>query len=120
MDFTEIINALLALLAAVITGFIIPWLKTKLNTEQAQNIKIWTEMAVKAAEQYYGSGLGEQKKEFVMNWLDEKGVVVDEAAVEAAVWECINKIKWENTNPVLNEVEKEAQGIPVELEQGVG
>ena len=118
MDFTEIINALLALIAAVITGFVLPWLKTKLSKEQAETLKFWVDMAVKAAEQYFGSGTGAQKKQFALDWLAEKNIKVDEAMIEAAVYEHFNSVKTDFD--LLGEVEKEAKGIPVELEQGVG
>ena len=52
-------------------------------------------IAVTAAEQIYtGSGNGEAKKAYVLNWLREHGITVDDekldALIEAAVYELTN------------------------------
>ena len=66
-DITTIVEAVAALIAAIITAFT-------------------------AAEQIYaGSGRGEEKKAYVIDWLRKHGVTVDEskldALIEAAVFE---------------------------------
>lgn len=52
-------------------------------------------IAVTAAEQIYtGSGRGEEKKAYVLNWLQEHGITVDaeklDALIEAAVYDLTN------------------------------
>jgi len=91
MDFTSIVQALLALLAAVVTGVLIPYIKGKTGLQQREEINQWIAVAVSAAEQIYsGPGRGEEKKAFVLSWLADRGVKLDgevlDAAVEAAVW----------------------------------
>lgn len=92
VELTDMINAFLALLAAIITGFIVPWIKAKATAEQQQNIRFWVDVAVKAAEQYFGSGYGEEKKAFVVEWLAQKGFAADDALIEAAVNDFFGKI----------------------------
>ena len=88
-DITVIIEAVFALLAAIITAIVIPYIKSKTTASQQ------AEIAVTAAEQIYtGSGRGEEKKAYVLNWLQEHGITVDaeklDALIEAAVYDLTN------------------------------
>ena len=92
MDITIIIEAVFALMAAVITAIVIPYIKSKTTAQQQAEINAWVKIAVAAAEQIYtGSGRGEEKKAYVLNWLAEHGVTLDEerinALIEAAVYD---------------------------------
>ena len=79
-DITPIIEAVAALIAALITALLVPYIKSKTTAEQQKEINAWVKIAVSAAEQIYtGSGRGEEKKEYVINWLREHGITVDEA-----------------------------------------
>lgn len=69
-DITPIVNAVIALAAAVVTAFVIPWIKSKTTAAQREEIEAWVRIAVTAAEQIYkGSGRGEEKKEYVLEFL---------------------------------------------------
>lgn len=92
MDITTIIEAVFALVAAVITAIVIPYIKSKTTAQQQAEINAWVKVAVAAAEQIYtGSGRGEEKKAYVLNWLAEHSVTLDEerinALIEAAVYD---------------------------------
>lgn len=92
MDITIIIEAVFALIAAVITAIVIPYIKSRTTAQQQEQINAWVKIAVSAAEQIYtGSGRGEEKKEYAISWLREHGVTVDEskldALIEAAVYD---------------------------------
>ena len=92
---TTIIQAVFALIAAVITVIVIPYIKSKTTASQQAEINAWVKIAVTAAEQIYtGSGKGEAKKAYVLNWLREHGITVDDekldALIEAAVYELTN------------------------------
>lgn len=94
-DITVIIEAVFALLAAVITAIVIPYIKSKTTTSQQAEINVWVKIAVTAAEQIYtGSGRGAEKKAYVLNWLREHGITVDaeklDALIEAAVYDLTN------------------------------
>ena len=94
IDLTPIFQALIALVAALITAFLIPYIKTKMNTEQQKNLVQWVEFAVLAAEQLYGSGMGQKKKAYVLEFLRQHGYTVDaaqlEVLIEGAVKELLN------------------------------
>lgn len=92
-DFTHIIEAVIALLSAVVTGIIVPVLKERLTCTRQEHLQFWVETAVKAAEQLYGSKTGQQKKEYVVSFLLSKGIVFDidevSAMIESAVYNLI-------------------------------
>ena len=104
IDLTQIILAIITLISAIITGFIIPWLKSKIDinhgtvTEnQAYMIKLIINTAVKAAEQLYNSDEGKENKAYVVELLKSQGIDVDlpsiDAAIEAAVLELHRQIE---------------------------
>lgn len=91
IDLTPVTEAVIALIVAVITAFVIPWLKGKISTDKLEQIKLWVTVAVEAAEQIYkGSGRGEEKKAYVVQFLQEKGFTLDpdslDKLIEAAVF----------------------------------
>ena len=91
IDLTSIANAVIALIAAIITAFVIPWIRSKTTAAQFEKIKMWVTVAVEAAEQLYnGTGRGEEKKAYVVKFLQEKGFTIDpdslDKLIEAAVF----------------------------------
>lgn len=107
-DITPIIEAVAALIAVVITAVVIPYIKSKTTAQQQAEIKEWVKIAVAAAEQLYkGSGRGEEKKQYVIEWLNEHNITVDmdkiDALVEAAVYQ-LNQNKAESEVLPINTV----------------
>lgn len=91
IDLTPIMEAIIALVVAVITAFVIPWLKGKIDADKLEQIKLWATVAVEAAEQLYnGTGRGEEKKAYVVKFLQENGFTLDpdslDKLIEAAVF----------------------------------
>lgn len=96
IDFTPILQAVIALLAALITYKLIPWIKTKTSAQQQQNLTTLIRVLVFAAEQLYGAGNGQEKLEYVCEQLREQGYEVNLAAIEAAVFENFNWFRIED------------------------
>ena len=91
-DLTPIVNAVITLIAAIVTTFLIPWIKSKIDAAKLAQIVEWVGIAVRAAEQIYNeSGMGEKKKQYVLDFLADKGFPLDpnsiNAMIEAAVKE---------------------------------
>lgn len=91
IDITSIVNAVIALLSAVVSTFLVPWIKGKVEAQKLEKIMDWVTIAVSAAEQIYNeSGMGEKKKQYVLDFLEDKGLTVDinsvDAMIEAAVY----------------------------------
>lgn len=94
MNITPVLEALLALAAAVITVFVVPYIKSRTTAEQQANINKWTQTAVAAAEQIFsGTGMGEKKKAYVLEFLKQKGITVDEAALDAMIEAAVYALK---------------------------
>lgn len=87
IDLTPILQAIIALLATIITVKVIPWIKSKTTTQQQILLQATVDILVSAAEQLYGAGHGTEKLEYVKNELEIRGYTVDVAAIEAAVRE---------------------------------
>ncbi len=86
MDITPVVNAVIALIAAVVTAFVIPWVKSKTTAAQREEINSWVKIAVTAAEQIYsGVGKGKEKKAYVLKFLEEKNLKIDEESVDLMI-----------------------------------
>lgn len=95
MNITPIIEAVFALIAALVTAVVIPYIKSRTTATQQAEIAAWVKIAVTAAEQIYtGTGQGKAKKEYVIVWLKAHGITVDadklDAMIESAVYEMKN------------------------------
>lgn len=91
-DITPIVEAVVALIGVIITCIVIPYVRSKTTAQQREELNAWIKIAVAAAEQIYqGAGRGEEKKQYVLDWLEDHNVTVDEdridALIEAAVYE---------------------------------
>ena len=96
-DITPIIEIVVAILSALVTTFLIPYIKKKLSAEKLAELQKWVGIAVEAAEQIYGSKTGKQKEEYVMAFLLSKGIVFDTNEVhnliESEVYKLSQKAK---------------------------
>jgi LL-H family phage holin len=96
MNYTPIINAVIALVGAVITVVLIPYIKTKISSEKLKRIATVIEYAVKAAEQLYkDAGMGELKKAHVLSYLVEKGYIKDIASISTEIDNLIERSVYE-------------------------
>lgn len=77
-NITPIITGILALLSTILTIVVIPYIKQKTTTTQQEQIAAVIKTAVYAAEQLFkGTGRGQEKKEYVVNYLHSLGIEVD-------------------------------------------
>lgn len=95
IDITPIMEAIITLVFLCITTFLIPYIKSKTTSAQQEQIQAWVNIAVMAAEQLIqGSGMGAEKKEYVVKWLNEHNITFDveklDAMIEAAVYKLTN------------------------------
>ncbi len=86
IDFTSIIQALIALLSVIITSVLIPLIRSRTSVAHCEKMQTWAKIAVIAAEQIYqGSGRGAEKKSYVIKFLSQHGLTYDEAAINAFI-----------------------------------
>ena len=89
-DWTIVIEIALFALIAVVVAALLPWLKERIGAEKLNKLWRWVCWAVEAAEQLFGAGMGDRKKEYVLEMLADMGVDITpdvDAMVEAAVLE---------------------------------
>ncbi len=91
IDLTALVQAIIVLFAALITGYVIPWVKSKTTENQQKILSAAVGFAVQAAEQLYGSGKGQEKKQYVINYLESKGFELDETMIEGIVKELFGR-----------------------------
>lgn len=97
INLTPALNAVIALVASLITAFLIPWIKANTTEKQREQLFNWAKIAVNAAEQIYiGPGRGEEKKEYVMQFLADKGYTADLNEVEAVIEAYVMQINRES------------------------
>ena len=87
IDLTPIFQAVLGILAALITHQLIPWIQARTSAQQQEMLRAAVSVAVYAAEQLYGAGAGKEKLMYVKGQLAKKGYKVDVDEIEAAVRE---------------------------------
>mgnify|MGYP001038032467 FL=1 len=91
-DLTPVINAVIALIAALITAFVIPWVKRNTTAKDREEFLKWVEIAVAAAEQLFHTTQGKEKKTYVVQFLQEQGVTFSEAEIDAAIEGAVLKL----------------------------
>ena len=95
MDITQIVSLIIAVVGLLFTVIFMPYVKSRASKEQLELIYKAVKIAVYAAEQLFGSGMGVKKKQYVIEYLESKGLYVDEqvissdlnAMIESAVYE---------------------------------
>lgn len=102
IDITPIIEAVIAVIGVVITVAVIPWIKSKLNATQWNNLNEYAMVFVQTAEMLFkGTSLGRDKKKWVIEKLtaiaEEHNLKFSTDAIEAAIE---NAVKNMNDNKV--------------------
>lgn len=94
----QIILMLIPILGAIVTGFIIPFIKEKIGTEKLAKYEYWAGLAVRAAEMLWKeSGCGADKKQYVVDFLNKmfnkKKIVITEQQIEILVESAVKQMK---------------------------
>ncbi len=95
IDLTQIILAVITLISAVLTGFVIPWLKNKLTDHQYDTLATLVRVGVFAAEQLFTSDMWKEKKQYVVDLLEENGYKVDVTAIDALIEATVRELRIE-------------------------
>lgn len=94
IDITSILTAVIALACALLTAFVIPWIRVNTTVNQQKGLQAVIKIAVTAAEQLYtGTGRGAEKKLYVLKWLEDRGLIYDQATLDAAIEAAVYELK---------------------------
>ena len=86
MDYTQIILSVIALLGAIITTFIVPWIRRKLTESQQRDLPFYIRILVAAAETMFSDeGVGAEKKQWVIDQLEKYGIRFDVELISDAI-----------------------------------
>lgn len=94
----DLILAVIPVLATIITVFIVPYLKSKINSEKLAQYEEWGHMAVQAAEMLWSeSGKGKDKKayvvEFLNNLINKNKTVITDAQLNVLIESAVKQFK---------------------------
>lgn len=106
IDLTPIFQAIIALLAALVTYKLIPWIKSKTTEQQQSNLYAAAKIAVYAAEQLFGAGQGEEKLQYALEALRRAGFDMDMPLVRETIENIVHgMIKPLSLAEILNDSE---------------
>lgn len=96
--FLQILLTLIPVLGAVITYFIVPYLKANISSAQLAQYKEWASLAAKTAEMLWReTGHGTDKKAYVVNFLTElfnsRKVVITEEQINVLIEAAVKEMK---------------------------
>ena len=95
IDLTQIILAVITILGAIITRYVIPWIKDKLTDHQYEALVLLVRTGVFAAEQIFSKDEWKEKKQYVVDLLRENGYEVDSTAVDAMIEATVRELRIE-------------------------
>ena len=109
IDLTPIFQAVIALLAALITYKLIPWIKARTTKDQQEAIQAVARIAVFAAEQIYGAGNGEDKLQYAIGVLNRAGYDMNTTLARESIEKAVAEMNWENKyiTPIFSETVNE-------------
>lgn len=94
MNITDMMTALIALAAAILTTFVVPAVRQKMDAQDFAQMLKWVKIGVQAAEMIYkGTGMGKLKKAYVKDFLLSHGYTLDEAELDAAIESAVLELK---------------------------
>lgn len=94
---TKITELMITVIVMLVSAYVIPWLKTKIESDKLEKLKVFCEQAVRSAEQLYSSEEWKQKKAYVLSLISEQiekmGLGLNEAEVDAIIEGIVNYVK---------------------------
>ena len=95
IDLTQIILAIITLIFGLITRYVVPWIRGKVNDQQSEVLSALVRVGVYAAEQLFTSEQWKEKKQYVVDLLLENGYTVDTTAVDALIEATVRELRIE-------------------------
>ena len=122
MNITQILLGVILIIGIIVSYYVIPFLKTKIDIHQLTMLFNIAQTAVYAAEKIFGAKMGDDKLAYaigvVKRWLEKKKIYFDEEQIRAAIEEQVKNLDIEDWNTVLNANEEEEEEVAEEDEEG--
>lgn len=90
----KIILAVIALLSAIVTGVVVPYVKAKYDREKIEDTYVWVKKGVAAAEQLFKivDPTGEARKRYVIKYLEVKNIKISEEDLEVFIEAAVKEL----------------------------
>lgn len=99
----EVVKLALMILAAVLTRYVIPWIKAKTQNEVMHSVIDWTFQAVFAAEQTHQAGTGPERKaivtRFIKQVLEAKNISLSDEEIDTIIEAAVKQMNNETKRP---------------------
>lgn len=122
MNITQILLGVILIIGVIVSYYVIPFLKTKIDIHQLTMLFNIAQTAVYAAEKIFGAKMGDDKLAYaigvIKRWLEKKKIYFDEEQIRAAIEEQVKNLDIEDWNTVLNANEEEEEEVAEEDEEG--
>lgn len=93
IDITRLLEWIIQVLIIPLAIRALQWLKAKVGEHNFQLVMDAVVLGVRAAEEKYKSGNGDQKYQYVIDYLRRRGLHFDEAEINGVVFEEFNRLK---------------------------
>ena len=70
--FMTIAMAIISIAGALVSAYVIPWIKANVSAKDLETITFWVRFAVRCADQLFTPEQWEQKKQYVMAYIIDK------------------------------------------------
>ena len=94
--FMTIAMAIISIAGALVSAYVIPWIKTNVSAKDLETITFWVRFAVRCADQLFTPEQWEQKKQYVMNYIIDKvaslGLTLSEEDINTLVEASVNAL----------------------------
>ena len=92
-----IVECVMGLVVLAVSGYVIPWLKTKIGDDKMAILEQFVEACVRAAEQKYTPEEWQEKRQYVGQLVADKctelGLGLNEAEIDAIIEGVVNYVK---------------------------
>lgn len=94
--FMTIAMAIISIAGALVSAYVIPWIKTKISAQDMETIVFWVRFAVRCADQLFTPEQWEEKKQYVMQYIIDKvaelGLKLTEEDINTLVEASVNAL----------------------------
>lgn len=92
-----IVKVVIAIASVLITGYLLPWLKSKINASKYEELLTLCEKCVEAAEKIYTPEQWQNKKEYVFDMVIDKadslGIEISQQEINALIEGFVLEVK---------------------------
>lgn len=95
---TKIVEAVLTIILALVSAYLIPWIKNKLGDDRYRELVEFCEICVRSAEQLFTEEQAQEKKTYVVEmivpYVRKLGLNLGEEEINAIIESCVNFVKY--------------------------